>query len=258
MGVTTAIDDSRYNIDFRDTESLTADGDEFEVTANPTRNFRLTTGLSFPDTAVVDRLADTKRYNSIFRDTWLQALATGRGEGGVQLTPAQLNSLRTNLDNLDQTLFTTVSGVRLNNTLRYSGHLYGTYQISEGIFRDVSVGAGAYFRGAEKIGNVDPEVLFSTSNPTTQQRADSAFACLYARPYYHTTAHLAYERKFGRYRLKFQLNVDNVIDDDRVRFYGVVNYRPRGLGPSIRSSDSIPGTSATVSATISRITATPV
>lgn len=229
-GVTTEIDATRFNIDFRDTESLSADGYEFEVTASPSKKLRLTAGVSFPDTAVVDRLADTKKYNALYRPVWLQALATGRGEGGVALATNELNSLRNNLDALDQTLQTTVAGVRLNNTLKYSGHFYGTYRFDEGLLRDVSAGAGAYYRGPEKIGNVDPQILFNTSSPTTQQRAESAFAYLYARSYYHTTAHLAYERKFGRYRTKFQLNIDNLLDDDRVRFYGVVNYRPGGIG----------------------------
>lgn len=230
FGVTTAIDSIRYNIDFRDTESLRADGTEFEITASPSKQLRLTAGLSFPDTAVVDRLADTKRYNALYRPVWLQALATGRGEGGVVLTTSELTTLRNNLDALEQTLQTTVAGVRLNNTLRYSGHFYGTYRIDDGLLRDFSVGAGGYYRGPEKIGNVDPEILFNTSNPTNQQRTDSAFAYLNARSYYNTTAHLSYERKLGRCRTKFQLNIDNVLDDDRVQFRSVVNYRQNGLG----------------------------
>ncbi|MGH7958502.1 MAG: hypothetical protein ACREH8_16035, partial [Opitutaceae bacterium] len=229
-GVTTAIDESRFNIDFRDTESLTAEGYEFEITANPTDNIRLIAGLSLPDTAIVDRLADTTKYNAIHRATWEQALATGRGEGGIQLTAQQLNDLRTNLDNLDQSLQAAVAGARLNNTLKYTGHIYGSYRFGPEFLKDVSIGAGAYFRGKEKIGNVDPQILFNTTAPTGQQRAASAFAYIYAPSYYNVTSHIAYERKFGKYRTKFQLNVDNLLDDDEVRFYGVNVHRIGGIG----------------------------
>ena len=152
------------------------------------------------------------------------------GERGVVLTAADLNSLRSNLDALDQTLLTTVSGARLNNTLKHTGHVYGTYRFSEGVLKDVAAGAGAYFRGREKIGSVDPQILFNTASPTPQQRADSAFAYTYAPSYYNVSAHLAYERRFGRYRTKFQLNVDNVLDDDDVRFYSNNVHRVGGIG----------------------------
>jgi outer membrane receptor for monomeric catechols len=190
----------------------------------------VTAGLSFSDTAVVNRLADTKRYNETYRATWLKALTTGIGQGGVTLSASELNTLKNNLDALDQTLQTTVAGVRLDGTMRYSGHFYGTYRFEEGLLRNVSAGAGAYYRGPEKIGNVDPQIMFKTSSPTNEQRAASAFNYLYARSYYNVTAHVAYERKFGRYRAKFQLNVDNVLDDDQVRFRSVVNYRQSGIG----------------------------
>ncbi len=229
MGYTVAIDERRFNIDFRDTESLTAKGYEFEVTANPTPNLRLTAGYARPETAIVDRLADTKRYNALHRATWEQAIATARGVNGVALTSAEVNSIRSNLDALDQTLLTTVAGATLNGTLDYTANLYGTYRVTEGKLKDLSFGGGAYLRGAQKIGNRDPQILFNTTSPTPQQRADSAFAYTYAPSYWNATAHVGYERKFGRYRARFQLNVDNLLDDDDPRFYSINVHRVGGL-----------------------------
>ncbi|MBL9212936.1 MAG: TonB-dependent receptor [Opitutaceae bacterium] len=229
MGYTVTIDERRYNIDFRDTESLTADGYEFEITANPTPNLRLTAGFSLPDTAIVDRLADTKRYNALHRATWEEAMRTGRGVNGVALSQAEINSIRSNLDALDQTLLTTVAGARLNGTLDHTGNVYATYRFTDGRWKDLAVGAGAFFRGRQKIGNRDPQILFNTTSPTPQQRADSAFAYTYAPEYYNTAMHVAYETRFGRYRTKFQLNIDNVLDDDDPRFYSINVHRVGGL-----------------------------
>lgn len=220
MGVPSS--DPRFNIDFRDTESLTADGYEFEITANPTSNLRLTAGYSRPKTAIVDRLSDTKRYNAQYRAEWEAALANG--------TALDPTALRNALNNLDQALLTTVAGARLSGTLDYTANLYGTYTFTEGALNRFSIGAGAYFRGPEKIGNVDPRILFNTSAPTAEQRAASSFAYTYAPSYYNVSGHLAYEHKFGRYRAKFQLNVDNVLDDDEPRFYSVNTYNVGGIG----------------------------
>ena len=230
MGYTVEIDERRFNIDFRDTESLEASGYEFEITANPTNNLRLKAGYSRPDTEITDRLSDTKAYNALHRATWEAALASGIGVNNTVLTSAQRNDLRNNLDQLDQTLLTTVSGRRLDGTLKYTANVYGTYRFSEGTLKDLSVGAGAYFRGQQQIGNVDPQLLFNTSNPTPEQRAQSSFAYLYAPSYYEVAAHVAYECRFGKHRAKFQINVDNLLDDDDVRFYGVSVHRVGGIG----------------------------
>ncbi len=225
------MDERKFNIDFRDTESLTADGYEFEITANPTSRLRLSTGLALPDTAIVDRLSDTKRDHALNRAEWEGALVSGRGANGVVLTAADLNSLRANLDSLNQTFLTSVAGARLNGTLRYTANAYATYSFGENFLRGLSAGGGAYFRGKQKIGNVDPQIVFNTSAPTAQQRADASFVYTYAPNYYNVTAHLAWERRFlGRYRTKFQLNVDNLLDDDDPRFYSINVHRVGGIG----------------------------
>jgi len=230
IGYTVTLDERKFNIDFRDTESLTADGYEFEITANPTDNLRLTAGLSLPDTAIVDRLADTKKYNELNRPEWEAARSTGRGVNGYVMTAAERNSLQSNLDALDQTLLTTVAGARLNGTLKYTANFYATYRFTEGGLKNLSVGAGAYLRGKQKIGNTSPQILFKTDNPTPQQRADSAFAYRYAPSYYNVTAHVSWEhRLFGRYHAKYQINVDNLLDDDDPRFYSIITPRVGGI-----------------------------
>ncbi len=230
IGYTSVIDVDRFNIDFRDTESLTADGYEFEITANPTENLRLTAGLGLPDTEIVNRLPDTRTYVAIHSPEWEAARATGIGVNGYVMTTADRNNLQTNLDNIDQSLLGAVPGVRLNGTLKYTANLYGTYRFTEGALKSLSVGAGAYFRGQEKIGNTDPRILFNTASPTAQQRADAAFAYTFAPSYYSVAAHASWERKFGKYRTKFQLNVDNLLDDDDVRFYSINVHRVGGIG----------------------------
>jgi hypothetical protein len=213
--------DPRWDILFRDRESMKAFGYEFEITANPLPNLRLTAGYALPETEIVERLADTRTYNGIHRATWEAALANGTATDPTQL--------QTGLNNLDQQLLTSVSGATNNNTLKYTGHVYGTYTFDGGPLDNVSIGAGAYFRGKQKIGNVDPRILFNTNNPTPEQRAASTFAYRYAPEYYNVTAHIAYEHRFRKMRAKFQVNVDNLLDNDDVRFIGVAVHNVGGI-----------------------------
>ncbi len=231
IGYTPAIDVDRFNIDFRDTESLTADGYEFELTANLSDNLRLTAGLGLPDTAIVNRLADTRIYNSLHRAEWEAALATGIGVNGFVLSTADRNQLQNGLNNLDQSLIAAVPGAQLSGTLKYTANFYAAYRFTEGAWKNLSVGAGAYFRGQQKIGNTDPRLLFNTNSPTAEQRAASAFADTFAPSYYNVTSHISWEHKlFGKYRAKYQLNVDNLLDDDDPRFYSINVHRVGGIG----------------------------
>ncbi len=213
--------DPRWDILFREPNAITAEGYEFEITANPWDNFRITAGYAIPETATVERRADTRTYASMFRAEWEAALANG-----AAANPSQL---QTGLNNLDQELLTAVNGATLNGTLDYTGHVYGTYTFTEGPLDGLSVGAGAYFRGREKIGSVDPRILFDTDAPTPEQRAESAFVYTYAPSYYNVAAHIAYVRQFGDKLARFQINIDNLLDDDDPRFRGVNVYNQGGI-----------------------------
>ena len=214
--------DPRWNLLFRDRESLKAFGYEFEVTANPLPNFRLTAGYSLPETEIVERLADTRTYNAMHRAEWEAALANGTASNSTQL--------QNGLNDLDQQLLTSVSGATNSGTLKYSGHFYATYVFDDGPLDNVAIGAGGYYRGKEKIASLDPRIVFNTNNPTPEQRAASTFAYVYAPSYYNVTAHIAYEhRLFDKYRTRFQLNVDNLLDDDDPRFRGVNVHNVGGI-----------------------------
>ncbi|MGH8019714.1 MAG: TonB-dependent siderophore receptor [Opitutaceae bacterium] len=213
--------DPRRDILFREPTARTAEGYEFEITANPWDNFRLTAGYALPETATVERRADTRTYAAMFRAEWEAALAND--------TAANPTQLQNGLNNLDQELLTAVNGATLNNTLDYTAHVYGTYSFTEGPLDGVSVGAGAYFRGREKIGSVDPRILFDTDSPTPEQRAESSFAYTYAPSYYNVAMHIAYIREFGEKTARFQINIDNVLDDDDPRFRGVNVYNEGGI-----------------------------
>lgn len=208
-------------IDFRDTEALEAKGYELEVVANPTRNLRLSAGYARPETETVERLAGLRAYYAQHLPEWQGAIANGSALNPVALTA--------DLDNLRQALESAAAGTVLDGTYRYTANAYATYTFSEGALRGWSTGAGIWGRGRQKIGSADPRILFATDTPTEDQRRTAAFNYQYAPENYSISAHVAYERKFGDVKAKFQLNVANLLNNDDPIFLSSNTFREGGL-----------------------------
>ncbi len=190
---------------FRDTQDQKGSGYEFEVTANPVRNLRLTANLALPRTSAVNLQPGLLGFFNANVAGWTAAAPTA-------LNPTQvLNDINT----IRNALASLTPGTVLNNTFKYTGNLYATYNFTEGALKNFSVGAGGNFRGRSKIASV-------TGSP---------YDYLYADPYAVLAAHAAWRHRLaGRFNVRYQLNVANLLDSDKAIANAYGTFRVGNLG----------------------------
>jgi hypothetical protein len=192
-------------LQFRDTQDQKGDGYEMDITANPTRNWRFTMNLALPKTAAIDLQPGLIGYFNEHVAAWQAAAATS-------LNPTQVNN---DINTIRGTITSLTPGTPLNNTYKYTGNIYATYTVPSGFLKSVSVGAGANIRGKSKIANVQ-------TNP---------YQFLYANSYYLVSAHATYRYRFSRnLTARFQLNVSNVLDSDKLIYNNYSTFRVGNLG----------------------------
>ena len=117
------------SLSYRDTQDLTGDGYEFDLTANPTRNLRFTANLALPKTSAVDLEPGLLGYYNTNLKQWQDGTAGSTN-------PNQVTNDTTTIRNYIAAL---TPGTPLNNT-------YGQYLPPTRFGRhlkNVSVGAGA-------------------------------------------------------------------------------------------------------------------
>ncbi len=213
-------DSGRTSVDFRDTEEVKASGYEAEVVANPTRAVRLSAGIAFPETEIVERLPGLRRYFAANLSAWETALASGNVNDAT--------ALRNNINATRQTLESSTEGTRLDRTPDYRWNVYSSYNFSQGRWKGLSLGGGFNGRGRIKIGTVDPRILFNTAAPTNEQRRIAGFTEVKAPAVYTTAARIGYRFRLAGVRTNVQLNVNNVLDDDTPEWRSSGTYTPPG------------------------------
>lgn len=189
---------------FRDTQDQKGSGYEFEVTANPVRNLRLTANLALPQTTAVNLQPGFVGFVNANSAAWAAAAATS-------LNPTQVNN---DINTVRNTVNGLSPGTRLNNTFKHTGNLYATYSFTEGKLKNFSLGGGGNFRGRSKVGN----------------RVGNAYDYLYADPYMLISAHAAYRHRLAnKFGLRYQLNVSNVLDSEKAIYNGYGTFRVGNL-----------------------------
>ncbi|MSU51026.1 MAG: TonB-dependent receptor [Opitutus sp.] len=190
---------------FRDTQDQKGDGYEFEVTANPVRNLRLTTNLALPRTSAVNLQPGLIGFFNANVAAWTAA-------GPTSLNPTQVAN---DLNTIRNAIAALTPGTVLNSTFKYTGNLYATYSFTEGPLRNFNLGAGGNFRGRAKVASV----------------TGSAYDYLYADSYSIVSMHAAYRYRFaGKYNARVQLNISNVLDNDQAIYNGFGTFRVSNLG----------------------------
>ncbi len=182
-----------------DLQDLSGQGVEFELTANPTKNLRLTFNFFH-----VSRYGQTKPLASVnayleqYRATWLSSA------NGVRrmVNPAFGATVQDAWNFIQQTAATdTLTNGRMPLHFRPVGaNTFARYQFSEGTLKGLAIGGGVNYRGAE--------VLAYANNDSKQQ--------IRGFIQYYVNCLLSYERNFLGKPFRFQLNGDNLLNfDDR-------------------------------------------
>ncbi len=195
-------------LEYRDTQDLRAKGWEFEVVANPTRNLRLTANYARPKTAGINLYPYLRAHYAENLATWeaaRQAYITAGNTARVTEMTQDLAGVSSSIDGL-------APGVITDHTPKYTGNIYGTYTFYNGLMKNWAFGLGANVRGPTKIGST----------------IASPYDYYYADEYTLFSGHIAYQRKFGKFNARFQLNVTNILDEDQIVFMSYRDFTAPG------------------------------
>jgi len=187
-------------LSYRDTQDLEADGYEFELTANPTRNIRLIANYGLPRKAEnVNALPGLRAYYEKYHAEWEAAAVTD-------------TTIATNLATINTTLANNATFATQHGTWKYKASIYGTYTFTDTAAKGLSLGLGANFFGRIKVGN-----------------AATAFDYRYSNAYYLVTTKISYDMRIKGYPVTFQLNVNNLLDYDDLITTSYVAWRQGGV-----------------------------
>jgi outer membrane receptor protein involved in Fe transport len=191
---------------YRDTQTYQGTGYELDLAANPTRSLSIMFNWALPKTKAIDLRPGLRAYFDQHIAEW-QA-------GANDVNNTNRTQIQADIDTIRSDLSGAVPGVTLNNTYKYTGNIYATYTFRGDVLKDFSFGAGANLRGRSKIGNT----------------LASAFDYVYGDSNAIVSAHVAYRYRFGRTVTgRFQINVYNLLDEDKLIFTGTQDYRAGGL-----------------------------
>ena len=225
-------DADHTNIAYRDTQSITAKGYEFELTANPSRNFRMTLNYSRPDGSIISQREGEQGYLARNQAEWEKGAASKAGDVVNGKTIIDPVAIQTNLQAIKDALNGIALGATNNGTLKYMANAVGTYSFTQGRLKGFSLGGGVQQRGQRKVGSVDAQLLFNTTAPTVAQNLSAAYHYLYVPSNTNVSAFASYDYRFTpRIRGRFQLNVANLLDNDK----------PQWTSYSVLGLNAIPG-----------------
>jgi len=112
-----------------------------------------------------------------------------------------------------------------------SANLFTDYTLGTGRLKGLRLGAGARYRGRTVIGNRGADTIVNPANPAAavdDPRVD-AFTPVYAPGYWLATATLGYNWVVTKkYQVRLNLSIDNLLDDDKVRYTSTILRPPGG------------------------------
>jgi outer membrane receptor protein involved in Fe transport len=225
---------------FTDRRSQKANGYEFEAVANLTKAWRLSANYAlaraFSTNSGVETGAFIDRNLSTFRQIVLDAGGAIDAAGVATVDPSVPVNQRSPDVNAAVASWNTLLAARLGivpgtvvsqNTT--SANLFTDYAIQQGRFKSLRLGLGARYRGRTVIGNRGADTIVNPANPAQaiDDPSVNAYTIVYAPGYWVATATVGYNwRVTKKYEIRFNLSIDNLLDDDKVRFTNTI-LRPR-------------------------------
>ncbi len=203
---------------YSDPSSRRLEGWEAELTANPTRNITLSINYSHPLSYVLSESEDRKAYVAAHRAEWEAGAKATTGQVINGKTILDPGTIATALASIDNSLAGLTTGTLDNGTSLHRINVTGRYRFSEGTLKGLAVNAGVQYRGHQKSGSRDARIKFNlpeTTTPTTLQNTQAAYDYLWVPPNWKSGIVLGanYTRRFGKYQYRFQINVNNLLDN---------------------------------------------
>ncbi|HUG12560.1 MAG TPA: hypothetical protein VMM36_16205, partial [Opitutaceae bacterium] len=184
-------DTSRTTLPYDDTEALDVSGWELDITANPTKNLRMSVTYGRPDTQITDSLPGARAYYAEHLAAWTSA------SSGTS-TPA--GDLRNQIISAKGTLDQNTAGKTKTGLVDYTASIFAHYMFAGDSLKGWSIGGGMTYTGKQYVGDFGA--------PDGQTKFPH-----YGSARKSTNAVIAYETKLGSIPTRFALNIDNVLDD---------------------------------------------
>lgn len=227
---------------YSDTVARKTDGYEFEVTANLSRGWRLLANVAFANAKQGDSLAGTRAWFAQNETLLKQILADAGvnvGADNVAVLPATTtpqNSpdatvARDSWNGLIQALQnTTVAYQKVARLTEATGNVFTDYTIQTGALKNLRFGGGVNYRGREVIGFRGSDTIRNPANANAaiDDPAVDAFTPVYRPSYYTVTAMFGYSRRIFEYPVRFDLRIENLLDEDTPLYYNTVLRPPGG------------------------------
>jgi outer membrane receptor protein involved in Fe transport len=216
---------------WRDVAALNTNGYEFQVTGNY-KGLRMQANYALPKTENVAIRPVTQAYVAAFLPKWTQWANDLRNDKGDVLTADNQTQIRNQILNLQNNFAGVAPGTVNNNTNKWTGSFNANYSFArDSKLRGFSAGWAISGRGKRKVGSVSPNILFNLpigATATPEQAKQASFAYVYATSYWVQDMNVSYQKRFGRYNWRFQVNVNNVFDKDDLLFQSYTTYRELG------------------------------
>jgi outer membrane receptor for monomeric catechols len=177
------------NIAFSDTTSLDVTGYELDLTANPTKNIRLSANFAKPDATIVDYYPGSRSYFAANLGTWNGVVNNNA------LDSSKRNDLRAAIADVQNALDQALPGAKNLGLVKYTASFFGHYTFTDDTLKGLSAGAGVTYTGKSYAGIFDTKEYYGSTVT-------------------NTSAVIAYETKFNGMPTRIALNVDNVLDKD--------------------------------------------
>jgi outer membrane receptor for ferric coprogen and ferric-rhodotorulic acid len=200
-----------HRVGGNETRTQESTGWELEVTANPTKNWRLSFNISKSDNVVSKLGTNVVAYVEKHRATWMQhaglnydtgsALSVGilNNAGGSNTIGALVHGL----DNVYIPFIKGNEGTSLVGIRPWNANTFTSYRFTEGFLKNLTIGGGVNYRGEQIIG---------MRLPTVQ---DPTYEVFKGHVSYQVNSMVSYEFKLrNRNSIKLQLNVNNLLDND--------------------------------------------
>jgi outer membrane receptor protein involved in Fe transport len=240
---------------FVDTRDLLARGYEFEVVANPTRNWRISANLSLPEVYQQNAYPALLTYltgnDTLFRNI-LKDAGVNVSAGGVaslDLTVPQdqrspdANNAVNNYNALQAAKASIIRGKqKATRNGKYNANVFTDYTITSGPLKDVRLGGGVNYRGPQVIGYKGADTIVDPANPaaTIDDPTRSATDVVYGPSYQIASATVGYTyRGIKRYPISFSLRLDNVFNTEKFVYYNT-NQKIKGGSLTTPAREAVP------------------
>ncbi len=210
---------------YQDYQDSWANGYEFEVVANLTKDWRLTLNYALPENYSNNRYPETMAYwaankaaiRQIVLDTGAVIDATtnlATNPGIATSASPDITAAIANWNSMQTFISTAEANAPIVSTAyKYTANIYTDYRFSRGLLKNLRVGAGLQFRSKIQLSNRGSDTIANPANPTQaiDDPAVDANTPVYMDAWHMATATLGYELKLrDSLRLSLGLNVSNL------------------------------------------------